>query len=127
MERLARLEEYVRLLEGLRGRDVEDPYMRGALERYFHLAAEATLDVDEMLIARLGLPKASTYREVIRNLGRAAILPAEFAERFERVASLRNILVHDYARVDPAELQRHLARLDDFRAFARHVSARLAK
>lgn len=62
--------------------------MRGALERYFHLAAEATLDVGE---------------------------------------SLRNILVHDYARVDPAELQRHLARLDDFRAFARHVSARLAK
>lgn len=76
----------------------------------------------ETLIAREGLPKPETCRAVVRGL--ADVLPRPFAERFEGVAGPRNVLAHDSARVD--RLAGFLDRLDDFRAFARHVAARLA-
>jgi uncharacterized protein YutE (UPF0331/DUF86 family) len=121
VERLARLEDYVRLLDGLRGRTFDDPYARLTLERAFHLAAEAALDVGEMLIARRGWTKPATYRDVVRVLGDEGVLPAEFADRFAGMASLRNLLVHDYTRIDHTRLAALLHRLDDFRTYARHV------
>lgn len=116
------LEDYVKLLEGLKGRDFTDPYMRGALERYMQLAAECALDLGEMLIALKGLRKANSYREVIGILGEYGVLDANFAHEFAGVASLRNVLVHDYERVDPARVIGHLSRLDDFRRFGRDVA-----
>jgi uncharacterized protein YutE (UPF0331/DUF86 family) len=37
------------------------------------------------------------------------------------MAGLRNILVHDYLEVDPAELRKHLGRLKDFERYCRYV------
>lgn len=124
-DRLDRLEEYVLLLEGLRGRDLQDPYVKGALERFLHLAAECALDVGEMVIATRRLPKAESYREVIERLAEAGILEEAFAARFRDVAGLRNILVHDYTRIDLGRLQAFLSDLDDFRTFATQVAASL--
>lgn len=122
LERMTKLERYVDLLEGLRGRDFEDPYMRGALERYFQLAAECALDVGEMLIAREGWARPDTYRGVIVTLGERGVLDAKFAEEFEGIAGLRNVLVHDYVDVDTGRLEELLDRLDDFRRFATAVA-----
>lgn len=108
VERLARLEEYVRLLEGFRGRDLADPYARLSLERAFHLAAEASLDSAEMLISRRGWRKPENYKDVVRVLAESGVLPPDFAREFEGVASLRNLLVHDYTRIDHVRLQAYL-------------------
>lgn len=124
-ERLDRLEDYVALLEGLRDKDIQDPYVKGALERYLHLAAECALDIGEMLISARRMPKAETYREVITRLSEAGILDEGLALRFQDIASLRNILVHDYIRVDAGRLQAFLSELDDFRAFAVQIERAL--
>lgn len=123
LERMTKLQEYVQLLEGLRGRDFDDPYMRGALERYFQLASECALDVGEMLIARQGWTRPDTYRGVIAILGERGVLDAKFAEGFEGIAGLRNILVHDYVDVDVGRLEELLDRLDDFHRFASEVAS----
>jgi uncharacterized protein YutE (UPF0331/DUF86 family) len=44
-----------------------------------------------------------------------------FAARIRGMAGLRNILVHDYLEVDPAELRKHLGRLKDFERYCRCV------
>lgn len=111
------------LLEGLRGEDLSEPYRKAALERYFQLAAEASLDVGEMVIAREGFAKPETYRGILQVLGDEGILPEAFAERFEDVAGFRNVLVHDYTRIREEELVANLERLEDFRTFADHVLA----
>lgn len=115
----------MKLLDGIRGRDFADPYDRGSLERYMQLAAECMLDVGEMIIALRGLPKANSYREVLVVLGQNGVLDVEFAGRLANIASLRNILVHDYERVEVARLVSYLGRLDDFRRFARDVTSYL--
>lgn len=122
VDRMKKLEEYLRLLEGIRGRDFEDPYMRGALERYFHLAAECVLDIGEMLIAREGWSKPETYRSVIQTMGEEGVIDPDFAEGFEGIAGLRNILVHDYTKVDLARLEALLDQLDDLRRFLTDVA-----
>jgi uncharacterized protein YutE (UPF0331/DUF86 family) len=121
VQRLDKLETHVQRFEGLRGEDLSDPYTRAALERFFQLAAEASLDVGEMLVAREGLDKPETYRHVIRTLADAGGLPPAFAERFEDAAGFRNVLVHGSTDVRTEELEANLDRLDDVRAFAEHV------
>jgi uncharacterized protein YutE (UPF0331/DUF86 family) len=130
--KLETLREYVGYLKGYQrftSDDLKrDHTLRGAVERYLHLAVESVLDIAEMMIAEFGLRKPEEYRECIDILGEVGILPDEFAYRFAPVAGFRNILVHEYARVDLAEVHRHLQNdLGDFEEYARHVAMYLEK
>lgn len=121
--RLSRLKEYLGYLRSLRRypykRFSSDPFIRGSAERYLHLAIECCLDMGNHLIADRELRKAQDYREVFLILGEVKILPPAFAKRIAPMGSFRNILVHDYLRVDPKKvyefLHKHLA---DFTRFA---------
>jgi uncharacterized protein YutE (UPF0331/DUF86 family) len=92
------------------------------LERYFQLAAECVLDVGEMLIAREGWSRPGTYRGVIATLGNEEVLDPAFADEFEGIAGLRNVLVHDYTDVDVDRLEALLQRLEDFHRFISDVA-----
>lgn len=99
-----------------------DPTLRGAVERYLHLSAECVIDVAEIMISELGLRKPEEYKESIDILGEAGIIPDEFAFNFSPVARFRNILVHEYAKIDLAEVHRHLRRdLEDFERFSKYI------
>jgi uncharacterized protein YutE (UPF0331/DUF86 family) len=127
VERLHLLEGYVAQLDRLRKIPSRTLDEQRSLERHLQLAAECVLDIGEIIIAERGLTRAGTYREVIQRLAEGGVIPGEFAHDFEAIAGLRNVLVHDYADLDPAQLDRDLARLEDFRTFARHVAAFRAK
>jgi len=124
--KLERLREYVGYLRGYQRHELEDlerdHTLRAAVERYLHLSAECVIDIAEIMIAELGLRKPEEYRESIDILGEAGIIPDEFAYHFAPIAGFRNILVHEYARVDLAEVHRHLQKdLADFEEFAKHI------
>ncbi|MFQ6128733.1 MAG: DUF86 domain-containing protein [Thermoplasmata archaeon] len=128
--KLEDLRRYTGLLKGYRERGREqlesDLTLRGAVERYLHLAIECVLEIGEMIISKEGWRKPETYREVIEILGERGALPAEFAGKFSRVAGLRNILVRRYSDVDLDELHNHLEDdMKDFDEFARHVAHHL--
>ena len=56
----------------------------------------------------------------------AGLVDAALTERLTAMARFRNLLVHMYARVDPARLHEILsAHLQDLRAFARAVAGLL--
>jgi len=129
--KLEDLRKYANLLKGYRekGKDQlgSDLTLRGAVERYLHVAIECVLEIGEMMISKEGWRKPETYREVIETLGEKDVLPSKFAESFSRVAGLRNILVHRYADVDLDELYHHLQEdIEDFDEFARHVAQYLS-
>lgn len=130
--KLESLREYVGHLRGYQSRTIDDlrrdPTLRGAVERYLHLSAECVIDVAEIMISELGLKKPEEYKESIEILGEAGIIPGEFALKFSPVAGFRNILVHEYAKIDLTEVHRHLQRdLEDFERFARYVIEYLNK
>lgn len=130
--KLEALREYAGYLKGYRNCTVDDlktdPTLRGAVERYLHLSAECVIDVAEIMISELGLRKPEEYRESINILGEAGIIPGEFAHYFSPVAGFRNILVHEYAKIDLTEVHRHLQKdLVDFDKFAKYISEYLNK
>ncbi len=82
------------------------------------------LDIGTHIIADQGLATPASYEQVVPELGRAGIVPAELVERMAGIAGLRNILVHDYLDVDHGRLYDDLTSgLVDFEDFATSVTA----
>ncbi|MBY0495993.1 MAG: DUF86 domain-containing protein [Cyanobacteria bacterium] len=73
-------------------------------ERSLHLATEACLDLAEHVIADRRLRAPDTAAEVFAILRDAALLAAPLAEALARMARFRNLLVHDYVRLDAGKV-----------------------
>ena len=107
-----------------RERFVSDEDLHLKAERCLQLAIQAILDLGAHVIADRGLDRPGTYEEVVPELGRAGILPADLVERLSGIAGLRNILVHDYLAVDHERMFDDLkGGLGDFEDFARAIEA----
>ena len=129
--RLAKIREYVALLRRIRGqadeaRFVADPLIYGNAERYLQLAIQAVLDVSHHVVAdrRLSLP--ADHTELFEQLARHKIVSRALARKLTSMAGFRNVLVHEYIRIDRHrvyDILRH--ELGDFERFIRAISKRL--
>jgi uncharacterized protein YutE (UPF0331/DUF86 family) len=94
--------------------------LRAAVERWLQVAIEACIDVASHAIASEGWPPPSTGREAFLILAQHGRVPGELAQRLGLAVGLRNLLVHDYARIELTVLA-HTVRHDlaDLRDFAK--------
>jgi uncharacterized protein YutE (UPF0331/DUF86 family) len=79
----------------------EEDYMRqDAVALNHQRACEQCLDLANYIIKmrKLGLPKES--RETFRLLAANRLIPTDLAKRLEGMVGFRNVLVHEYQRVD---------------------------
>ncbi len=77
-----------------------DKRARRFVERTLHIIIEACIDIAQHIISDEGLREPSSYRDTFAVLAEHGILQKEDLERFENIASFRNLLVHYYERVD---------------------------
>lgn len=131
-ERLQALEDYSAKLNSLKEVSQEelqaDFRKQWAVERGLLLAIECLLDITNHLIASLSLKKPKDYTEAILLLGDEKILPAEFCKRIAGMAGFRNLLIHEYLKVDPKKVYEKLQSApSDFAEFAAHLTAFLKK
>lgn len=125
--RMEKLKEYLGILRSLKGvtalQLTQDVRLRAQAERFLHLAAEACIDISELIISDQRFRAPENGREAIEILGEEDILTPEFAQHFAPIASFRNILVHDYLEIDYAIIAEKINNsLDDFDTFAQQVS-----
>ena len=71
------------------------------LERTFHLAIEVCMDLADHIIADRALPVPGTAAEAFLVLAREGIVNGDLANALARMVGFRNLLVHDYLRLDP--------------------------
>lgn len=123
-QRLKRLEEVMTGLEELStvGAARGDLSHTWAVERGLHLGAEIVFDIgNHILSAHFGVTTAN-YREIVEQLADRGVLPEVLRHRLAGLAGFRNILVHDYLRIDPDLALQALRRAPaDFGEFARAV------
>jgi len=106
----------------------KDKILKGALERYLQLAAEASIDIGEIVIAELDLESPIFNKDVFRILGEKKIISKKLANNFEKIARFRNILVHDYIKLDLKKMYDYLKNdLDDFDQFIKQIAKFLKK
>ena len=108
--RLERLREYLEILKAVQGYDlkrfVEDPFIHGTAERNLHLAIECLLDIGNHLISDRNYPKPESYADIFRILTEQGVIPAQLLVELEGMAAFRNVLVHDYLRLDREKVYR---------------------
>ena len=93
--------------------------LKSAVERSLQVAIEASLDVGRRIIAIESLPHAENNQAVFQILHEAGIVPSELLSTLINMTRFRNLIVHDYARIDDTAVYGILIkRLDDFDAFA---------
>lgn len=125
--RLEALKEYVEILQSLKGvtgKELEENLdKRAKAERFLQLAIEACVDIAELVISDQRLPAPKTSKEAIEILGQEGILDKKFASDFAPAVGFRNILIHDYLKIDYEQVADKINnRLGDFEKFAQQVA-----
>jgi uncharacterized protein YutE (UPF0331/DUF86 family) len=120
--KLRDLQRYVREVSEFReidhARYREDWKTQRIVERTLQLAIEVCADVAAHLIADRALRAPSTYAEAFEILAEAGLLERDLRDVLVRMARFRNLLVYEYARIDPDLVVRVLREnLTDFEKF----------
>lgn len=104
IERLAKLNEVLAVLR--RYQEVawekyeSDIELQWVVERGFILAAEIIFDLGAHILAGEFSIYPDEYEEITRMLGAKGIIPQELARQLRGFAGFRNILVHEYIKLD---------------------------
>ena len=123
VRRLTLLEEYCRDLhnarESMEFNDFKhDKVLRRYVERTLQLAIEACLDLANHIIAYEGYREPKDNKDIIAVLHEESLLNNEQAVNLKKMAQFRNVLVHDYTKIEPeivySILQKHLVDILDY-------------
>jgi uncharacterized protein YutE (UPF0331/DUF86 family) len=77
-------------------------------DRQLHITLETFLTIGEMVISEFGFQKPDTYADIPRILFENKVINQELKEQLVDLARLRNVLVHDYIRLDHERVYRHV-------------------
>lgn len=106
--RLEKLRTYLSILDSTLEYDVErfcsDPFIYSTAERNLHLAIECVLDVGNHIISDSGYPKPDSYADIFRILEEKNIICATLFTEINGMAAFRNLLVHDYIKIDHVQV-----------------------
>lgn len=125
-ERLKMLIEYIHDLEGVQDLTFAEfqsnKMLRRYVERTLHLAIEACLDLGNHIISELGLREPLRNRDIFIVLVESGYLEQDRQEYYVKMAGFRNLIVHDYSKIEPEVVYGVLQkRLSDLRYFAAQV------
>lgn len=120
--KISSVKKYLRILERYKqySQDeiVNDIDKKGAVERYLYLAAQASIDLAESVIAYKNLRKPSTMSDSFYILQEEGIISIELTEKMVKMTGFRNIIAHDYEKLNYAivydVLQNKLPDIEDF-------------
>ncbi len=101
---------------------------RRACERLLQIAVEAVLDVCALLVRGLRLGVPAEEDDLFDKLQQAKVLSEEMVQTLRRMRRFRNLLVHEYGRIDDRLVFEIIqTRLEDFEAFKREILNALQK
>lgn len=130
-ERLKRLEEVIARLEKHRGVSREafllDMELQWIVERGFILAAECVTDVAGHILSGKYMTHPVDQESALRGLSSQGVISIELFGKLRGLGGFRNILVHEYLRVDPARVHEFLKTgLDPLHEFTAQTTLWLA-
>ncbi len=106
IRRLSALEEYLTDLEDIQNdlnwsKFKNDKIIRRYVERTLQMATESCLDIANHIISYEGYREPEDNKDVFRILAEKKIITEDLCEKLIKMAKFRNVIVHDYLKVDP--------------------------
>lgn len=101
----------------------EDKKTAGATKYFLQTAVEACANIAEHIVFGLHLGNPETTNELFPILAKEDIIPNALAKKLSNAVGLRNILVHQYRKVNLAIVANSATvGLNDLREFAKAIS-----
>jgi len=129
LEKLENFQEYLGYLKQLQKEVkneqdfVADFHLFGNTERYLQLCIQDVIDTLNLIIIDLGLERPDDNYEIISVVFNKGIITQELADKLTKMIGFRNILVHEYGKIDRKKVYRVLADdLDDLGEFQRQIT-----
>jgi uncharacterized protein YutE (UPF0331/DUF86 family) len=92
------------------------------IERGIQICIESVIDIANIVISVNDVKKPNTYRETVELIGTLGIIPKTFAKELSNMVGFRNILVHDYIKINEDVILEILSNnLDDFIKFSNYI------
>lgn len=122
LKKLSNVEEYLKQIKefsDISAKDYEASWkIQRIVERTLQIMIESCLDVAGHIISDAGFRVPETYVDMFRILTENGILKEKQLPALEKIARFRNIVVHDYAKIDSeiviGILQRNLVDFEKF-------------
>lgn len=70
------------------------------IERGIQICIECIIDIANVIISVSGKEKPDTYREIMLKMSDLGVVSEKFSKKLANMAGFRNILVHDYTKID---------------------------
>lgn len=123
LNRLQNLEENVVYLRKMREQFSaqtlhENKFDEWALRYGIFESIQIVIDIACHLSSKYNLGVSTTYAQCIENLQRSRFISSELAKQLIGAIGLRNMLIHEYVKIDVERLLGFLALHEDFSAFA---------
>ncbi len=124
LRKLSALDEYLKQISEYANVTLEayagDWKIQRIIERTLQMMIETCLDISGHIISDEKFRMPETYADMFRILVEKGILSKSRVDAFEKMARFRNIVVHDYERIDPeiviGILKNNLGDFEDFKA-----------
>lgn len=100
-----------------------DPMWLRGVKYSFVVAIEHAIDVAHHLCSAQGWGPPDDNGDAMRVLGAHGVLDERLADRMRSAVGFRNVLVHDYVRVDDAIVTAELGDLADLEGFVVSIGA----
>jgi len=134
LEKLESFREYMKYLRQLR-QEVKnekiflaDFHLFGNTERYLQLSIQAIIDISHLIIIDLGLKRPQDNYEAISILFERRIISENSAKNLTKMVGLRNILVHEYGKIDRKLIYKILKeRIEELENFKKQITLFIKK
>jgi uncharacterized protein YutE (UPF0331/DUF86 family) len=135
INKLENLDEYIGYLDKLkkitkndRKKFLSDFQIFGSAERYLQLSIQAMIDAMQMIIIEKGFKKPDENQETVSLLYNEKVISEKLAGRLDGIVGFRNILVHEYGKIDKAKIYKYLQEeIGDFKDFRKEIIKYLKK
>jgi len=130
--KLTKLQECIEVLEKLKKTPKEEflknKEKSGATMHYLVIGIEVIVDIGQHILSEIFQTKGETYEEVILKLGEVKVVEKNFTKENAPMARFRNLLIHDYVKVNLNKVYQNLQKAPDiFRKFAKYYLKFLEK
>lgn len=129
LEKLDEYSGYLAEIQKANKKDfIRDYRLYGLAERYLQLSIEAILDVGKLTIVSENFRKPEDNQDIFSALYDGKAISRSLVEKLSGIANFRNILVHDYEKIDrEIVFQKLKENSDDFKKFKKEVLGYLNK
>ena len=128
LERLEQLEENIARLKLFRSqKSVEDiqknPFDEWALRYGLFESIQIVIDLACHLVGKYNLGATKSYSECIERLERYGYIDQNLSKKLIAAIGLRNLLIHEYIKIDQEKLYSFLDHIDNFGAFIQSIES----